>query len=609
LIKQAPSSSANIIDEFSQRYPLHEMYRFFNRFFVSGKENFSGWLPGEQTEPGFLIGCIYAFMFELDNLDVPLSVEVIDRIHHHVIDGVLDTNYTPGEIQSGLASYRKPGDYVGFGLIPGQNISKKGLEELKSTTPNQYQYSLIKQAIGTTGNHYFKLGCFSDHSPSDTHHILENYHQMIDGLSSRAQHAGPKQIIKAICQMVSDLERLHPYGDGNCRTFGLILLNRELVRHGLVPTMMDDPNQFDGFAHEELVAKVIEGQQRYQEILDNHGLEQTPFRSPHVFLKSSGERIPKGQLGRYNLVDMDLFDIRDEMEFGADGKPFNGEPQTDVEQVIHRLLVETALKKIHAHHPSHISTTLIDRLGGGVEENTLNPTEGHSVRLFYSDMLAHVFASLPIESRLNLLKASLRFGGQSVVQLMPEILRNSEEPFTEYKFLLSSGQTQSLIAYCLGIERPAIAQDFLSLGVALEPIEQCLHEDIQSALAQDDYLSLGRYAQFIAQNEGLFSMNRELVLALAAVSLCHQQIQEKCSQQANKPSLSGMLVLLSIKTDPLIEVQRLTKAIASHLVDDRGQRMSVNDFFKDCSSSLTQMAKAHMDELSAPRKPVSKNRV
>lgn len=38
---------------------------------------------------------------------------------------------------------------------------------------------------------------------------------------------------------------MHPYLDFNCRTFAVFLLNKELIRNNLFPSIMADPNDFD----------------------------------------------------------------------------------------------------------------------------------------------------------------------------------------------------------------------------------------------------------------------------------------------------------------------------------------------------------------------------
>ena len=42
-----------------------------------------------------------------------------------------------------------------------------------------------------------------------------------------------------------DLERIHPYLDFNCRTFAVFLLNKELLRQNMTPSIMENPNNFD----------------------------------------------------------------------------------------------------------------------------------------------------------------------------------------------------------------------------------------------------------------------------------------------------------------------------------------------------------------------------
>ena len=56
-----------------------------------------------------------------------------------------------------------------------------------------------------------------------------------------------------------DLERMHPYLDFNCRTFAVILLNKELLRREYDLSIMDDPNDFDYQTLQELKEEVIKG--------------------------------------------------------------------------------------------------------------------------------------------------------------------------------------------------------------------------------------------------------------------------------------------------------------------------------------------------------------
>lgn len=74
--------------------------------------------------------------------------------------------------------------------------------------------------------------------------------------------------LHCIVELCQTLERLHPFADGNCRTFCILLLNNLLTRYGLPMTMVDNPNLFDGWSVSETVEKVIEGQQRVAAWMD-----------------------------------------------------------------------------------------------------------------------------------------------------------------------------------------------------------------------------------------------------------------------------------------------------------------------------------------------------
>ena len=45
--------------------------------------------------------------------------------------------------------------------------------------------------------------------------------------------------------LITSLERIHPFLDFNCRTFAVFLLNKELIRRNMSPSIMEDPNIFD----------------------------------------------------------------------------------------------------------------------------------------------------------------------------------------------------------------------------------------------------------------------------------------------------------------------------------------------------------------------------
>ncbi len=65
--------------------------------------------------------------------------------------------------------------------------------------------------------------------------------------------------LKAIVKLVQDCEQLHPFKDGNGRTFCMLLLNYLLLRYGFPPTILYQPLAIHGYSLDEAVLLVYNG--------------------------------------------------------------------------------------------------------------------------------------------------------------------------------------------------------------------------------------------------------------------------------------------------------------------------------------------------------------
>jgi len=92
-----------------------------------------------------------------------------------------------------------------------------------------------------------------------------------------ATTTSPMLLLKSIAKLVQTLEQQHPFKDGNCRTFAVLLLNRELVRHGFMPTILEDPNRFDGFTRKEMVFEILRGMQAFVQLREAGQLTGCPI--------------------------------------------------------------------------------------------------------------------------------------------------------------------------------------------------------------------------------------------------------------------------------------------------------------------------------------------
>lgn len=95
----------------------------------------------------------------------------------------------------------------------------------------------------------------------------------------------------AIVTMIQRLERLHAFSDANCRTLCMTLLNLELIKHGLFPTIQTDPNYFDCLPVDALVAEIMAGQERFVRLFMSQ--DQNAFLDRlSAMIFTDGEQVP-----------------------------------------------------------------------------------------------------------------------------------------------------------------------------------------------------------------------------------------------------------------------------------------------------------------------------
>jgi hypothetical protein len=68
--------------------------------------------------------------------------------------------------------------------------------------------------------------------------------------------------LKVIITYIHKCELLHPYLDGNTRTYSLMVLNHLLMVNGFPLTIQNNPNNIYAFSVDELIKEVLDGMQR-----------------------------------------------------------------------------------------------------------------------------------------------------------------------------------------------------------------------------------------------------------------------------------------------------------------------------------------------------------
>lgn len=83
--------------------------------------------------------------------------------------------------------------------------------------------------------------------------VFKNYYQRIENCSS------DRDKISLIAETCQTLDQLHLFNDGNIRTVYLIM-NKLLIDIGLSPSILKNPNIFDGYSLNELTEAILRGQ-------------------------------------------------------------------------------------------------------------------------------------------------------------------------------------------------------------------------------------------------------------------------------------------------------------------------------------------------------------
>lgn len=216
-------------------------------FLIDGKGHGDGPWVFDKEEPGYLAGMAQGMNFALKNYQQKLSVEFFEELRKTTTAPVKKQNDTEFREKIG-------GNATRYNLILSSNATKEGIEELKNKLAHDPLRKIVNNRDGVPG--------------------LERAYVERDILYPRVQkiiddYENSPKIIKDIARLCQDLDQLHPFNDGNVRTFVEILSQKELLRNGYKPVILYDPNRFDAFSLNQVVVEILDGQREFSRHLIN----------------------------------------------------------------------------------------------------------------------------------------------------------------------------------------------------------------------------------------------------------------------------------------------------------------------------------------------------
>jgi len=237
-------------------------------------------LDFDEREPGYMMAMMQAFLTLMGH-PTELSPDFIEHLHDTAVMEVqcaktaeaLKTKFRERQEDGNLVAVRFE-VFASSRSTPLPTMTPQGVEELKQKMKDpSYQFTLeddpnVYHAI--KDNVRFietPAGGIISLRPVPSTFLRASVQRLIDKYHKDLHSAQDEQgRLKVIVTFIQNLDQIHPFSDGNIRTFAILLLNKLLVDNGMRPTCLEDPNCFDCLSIAQIMSQVMQGQNRLQSI-------------------------------------------------------------------------------------------------------------------------------------------------------------------------------------------------------------------------------------------------------------------------------------------------------------------------------------------------------
>lgn len=271
------------------------------RLFIDGRfhKKYNGWVGYEAGERGSIQALLNGFSFMLDHFDLSngLKATYLRELHKVCMLSVETTNLksSPGDIRylnSGMPFFAKTTTYEhlqeifalrkgdGTALFNTKKFAKTADEldidevfmymkkEGKINYRNWYPNLDIRQKEALEGKRTLTEFYEAKHSVQML--MVSKMEEIIHRYNSNIQKAkSDEEKIKVISLVSRELELLHPFPDGNSRTFSCIMGNHLLMYNGFAPMCLENPNLDNEVSHAQWIEEVNKAMQRTKELIEN----------------------------------------------------------------------------------------------------------------------------------------------------------------------------------------------------------------------------------------------------------------------------------------------------------------------------------------------------
>ena len=284
---------------------IHYLKKFdksqFWRFFVDGRfqKKYNGWVGYEGGERGSVQALLNGFSFMMDNFDLSkgLRATYLRELHKVCMLSVETTNLksSPGDIRylnSGMPFFAKSTTYEhlvevfemrkddGTAIFNstkwGKTANELSVDEIykvmhkdgKINYRNWYPNIDLKQQQAIEGK--LSLHEFYEAKHAVQMMMVSKMEEIVDRYNTSIQKAKNKEEkLRAIALVPRELELLHPFPDGNSRTFSCVTLTHLLTYNGFSPALLENPNLDNEVSLSQWIEEVKKGMERTQTLIKN----------------------------------------------------------------------------------------------------------------------------------------------------------------------------------------------------------------------------------------------------------------------------------------------------------------------------------------------------
>lgn len=302
------------------------------RFFVDGRfqKKYDGWVGYEAGERGSVQAMMNGFAFMLDNFDLSqgLSSTYLLDLHKICMLNVETRNLksSPGDLRylnAGMPFFAKSTTYENLKQILHERAgdgtiifnTKKYAKTADEFDVDELYAGLLKDKRINYRNWYPNLDkrtqdAIDKKGTLQEFYIAKHYVQMLfankmDEIVQQFNNdirlaQDQEEQLDSMIELIRHLELLHPFPDGNCRTFASITLNHLLLYYGFIPAILYNPNYDGELSSQEFKQHIREGMAVTETLLANkestvynYAISQMRAKDKKSFLKMASKMIRK----------------------------------------------------------------------------------------------------------------------------------------------------------------------------------------------------------------------------------------------------------------------------------------------------------------------------